>query len=108
MMMALTMMAKAVMIKGMTQAGHPQAGHLNRLNLRLKGDNPDADHRHHLEHNSNSNSHSSHLQMTSSHSIRVTIQERHLRQVQAHDLSIHDLITLEPHNLYINKNRNDL
>ena len=52
-MMTLTMMTKAVMIEGMTQVDHPQAGHLNRLNLRLKGDNPDADYRHLLEHNSN-------------------------------------------------------
>ena len=58
-MMTLTMMTKAVMIEGMTQVDHPQAGHLNRLNLRLKGDIPGADHRHHLEHNSNNNNNKS-------------------------------------------------
>ena len=65
-MRALTMMALAMMTKVVTQVGHPQASHLNhlnRLNLRLKGDSPGADHRHHLEHNSNNNSHSNHLQM---------------------------------------------
>ena len=87
-MMALTMMTKAVMTKVVTQVGHPQAGHrnhLNCLNLRLKGDNPDVDHHHDLEHNSNNNN-NNRLEMICSHSILVTIQQGHLHQVQVQHL----------------------
>ena len=92
-MMTQAMMTTAVMIKEMTQVDHPQAGHLNRLTLRLKRENPGADHRHHLEHNSNNNNNNNNrLEMFFSHSILVTIQEGHLRQVQVQYRWIHDLI----------------